>query len=94
MNAIQYVRHNLTNVERKVAAITEDKSARSESGQRSDLRTKPVFEGRLKLLDERLKKPKSTSASWLVAVVAASARYVPAGHATHVLDAVAAVAVL
>ena len=56
LNAIQYGRHNLTNVERKVAAITEDKSARSESGQRSDLRTKPVFEGRLKLLDERLKK--------------------------------------
>jgi hypothetical protein len=31
----------------------------------------------------------SVSSSWLVAVVAASARYVPAGHATQALDAIA-----
>ena len=36
----------------------------------------------------------SESASWLVALVAASVRYVPAGHETQVADAVAAVAVL
>ncbi len=33
----------------------------------------------------------SPSSSWLVALVAASARYVPAGHDTQVLEAVAAV---
>jgi hypothetical protein len=36
----------------------------------------------------------SASASWLVAIVAASIRYVPAGHETQVLDTVAAVAML
>ena len=38
--------------------------------------------------------PQSVSASWAEATVPASARYVPAGHAEHVLAAVAAIATL